>query len=154
MSGFGDLMAIGGMGAAMAASGGAINPLTAAAIMGGTGLLAAKDAKNEQLDVQKKNAEAAAAMTRFSPYTKMGAGTFKAAPTESVMGGGMKGATAGLQLSQNYNKAQLEQNMMAQNPNNMSMGNNQMAGHINGLGTQMKSPYTMSYGSYGNTAQG
>lgn len=126
--------------------------------MAAAGLMQSKMNNDAQADAQKANAESAAAQTRFSPYTKMGAGSFQAKPiqsdTSAMLGGAMQGGVSGLQLSQNYNKAQLEQNMMAQNPNNMSMGNNQMAGHINGLGTQMKSPYTMSYGSYGNTAQG
>lgn len=150
MSMFGDLLSVGGMGAAMAATGGAINPLTAAAIMGGTGMLAAKDRKNDQLDVQKANAQSAAAQTQFSPYTNMGAGKFEAAPTESVMGGALGGAMTGLQLSQNYNKAQAATNMM----DRASQGwdQNQLNQTVQQAGMN---PYVNSYSSYGsNTRQG
>lgn len=135
MSFWGDAALIGGLGAAGLATGGVINPGTAALIMGGTGLMAAKDKKNEQLDAQKRNAEAAAAQTRFSPYTKMGAGHFQATPTESVLGGGIAGATTGLQLSQNYNKAQNDQDLMKSQID----VNNAMKGQLQGGGINAQS---------------
>lgn len=126
--------------------------------MGG-GVVSSMMQNSAQKDAQKANAEAAAAQTRFSPYTKMGAGSFQAKPIQSAVGAGLNGAmqggVSGLQLSQSYNEAKNAQNMTSQNPNNMSMSNNQMASQINGLGSQLNNPYAMSYGTFGGrTGQG
>ena len=122
--------------------------------MAGLGMLQGKVQRDAQADANKANAKAAAAQTQFSPYTKMGAGSFQAAPIQSsagaMLGGAAQGAVAGLNLSQSYNKAQADMNMMNQNPNNMSMSNNQMASHINGLAPQAQSPWAMASNPYGS----
>jgi hypothetical protein len=83
-----------------------MDPFTMAAIMGATGMLTSHMQNKAQQKAQKANAESAAAQTRFSPYTKMGAGSFQAEAQKPVLNGAIQGATAGLNLSQAYDQSQ------------------------------------------------
>ena len=89
-----------------------MDPFTMALIMGGTGLLTSQMNRSAQADANKANAESAAAQTRFSPYTKMSAGSYQARPLENPLGGVMSGAATGLSLSQNYNAADKQGKLM------------------------------------------
>lgn len=125
-----------------------MEPLTLIALGAGTGLLQTHMQNKAQAEADKRNAHQAAAQTQFSPYTRMGAGSFQAQAQKPMIGGAMQGAVTGLQLSQNYNKAQSDQAMMDRQTMGLDRGQQQQ--FVNGLGNQLN-PYVLNYkNSYSN----
>jgi hypothetical protein len=122
-----------------------IDPLTMSLILGGTGLLTTKMNNDRQADANRANAMSAAAQTQFSPYTKMKPGSYQAQPLQNEVGGAMNGAVTGLQLSQNYNKATADQNMMNKSFSNSGNGQYQATSPWVYDYSQPKSNYAQAY---------
>lgn len=127
-----------------------MDPLTLGLLMGGTALVSGYMADRQNKQINKMNqaqANAAAAQTQFSPWTKMGAGQFQPQMTKDVVGAGMQGALTGASFAQNYDAAQSQKSLadsqanyyrnQSQNPwifNSKLKGNtHQMAGGYDGM---------------------
>jgi hypothetical protein len=91
-----------------------MDPITMALVMGGTGMLVNEMNNQQTRKMNKAQGVAAAEQTRFSPWTKMGAGQFTPTPEKSSIGAGLQGGMAGASFAQSYDAAQAQKNLMDQ----------------------------------------
>ena len=94
-----------------------MDPITLALIMGGTAMASQVMSNKQTEKANEANAKMAAAKTKYSPFTGMGAGSYQRELGGSVIGSGMQGAIAGASLGSTMspNAGQGENKMMTMN---------------------------------------